>query len=91
MAIPTVYKQHRPLRSSKGPWMASVQLSLLPFDASEDIIFCRGEGDGEEILLTLAKMRSYIPRMHSRPPSPIWQPPQPVFKNLPSHAESPKS
>lgn len=38
-------------------WMASVQLFLLPFDTWEDVFYCGGEGDGEEIL-TMAKMRS---------------------------------
>ena len=38
--------------------MASVQLSLLPFDNWEDAFFCGGEGDGKKISLTLAKMKS---------------------------------
>lgn len=88
-AILTMYKQHGPLRSSKGSGMASVQLSLLPFNTWEDFFFCGGEGDGQEILLTLAKMSSYISRTHPSPPSPPWQPLQPAFRNLCTYAQSP--
>lgn len=40
--------QHGPLRSSRGSWMASMELSLLPFDTREDVFFCGGVSDGEE-------------------------------------------